>query len=75
MELLYAETAATAAVTPAAIKIRGFAASVAHNPFNAPDNVTVDAVAAPCADASPIAATADCASACDIPCPIRIAIL
>ena len=70
-ELLYAEKAATAAVTPAATRISGFAISVAHNPDNAPDNVTVEAAAVPFAADNPIAATAACASASDIPVFIR----
>ena len=74
-ECWYALNADTAAVTPAATRISGFAINVAHKPDNAPDKENVDAAAAPSAVDKPIAATDACASALLIPWFVRIAAL
>ena len=75
IECLYAEKALTAAATPAAIRISGFARSVDINPDSAELRETVALVATPSALANPIDATAALAWASVIPCPINTATL
>ena len=74
-ECWYALNADTAAVTPAATRISGFAINVAHKPDNAPDKENVDAAAVPSAADNPIAATAAWACPSVIPWDIKIAVL
>ena len=67
------EIPAVTAATAVATRINGFAISVAHNPFNAPESVAVAPAAVPSAVARPIEDKAAFASASLIPCAVKIA--